>query len=268
MKDLVKPALTKLGVWGMMARGYRPALRWSQRVRYAAAVALGVNLAGQLRYLPPDRWRPTIFVRISSITHFMDEFAHRKLVKFVMDGDWDIEATPNLAGLYDVHVGFRTIYEMFVDQKAIDETSQYQQIAHILRETAEPYRHEGNTVYTVEQAVQYLRKYERIYHDMKDNGYKTQAELGDVSALYEVNVCVGRHGEIIYLAHGTHRLAIALILGIECIPVVVRSVHRHWAESCFKEYGGGVLEAIHKGIQEIDSRRLVDAAGTEVLSRC
>lgn len=74
--------------------------------------------------------------------------------------------------------------------------------------------------------------YDDLYRDLKENGYKTQAELSPLGAIRhpvveEIQVYIGRDGRFIEM-HGQHRLALAKILDLESVPVWVNVRHADW----------------------------------------
>ncbi len=80
---------------------------------------------------------------------------------------------------------------------------------------------------TAEQYLQRWRDIEGLYQAIKNEGYKTQAELGSDNVFDEVRVQIGRKGEFL-LEEGRHRLAIAQMLALEEIPVIVTRRHQEW----------------------------------------
>ena len=88
-----------------------------------------------------------------------------------------------------------------------------------------------------------LGKYEELYKEIKLNGYKSQKEIDnrissqderEGSAVNEIEVAVGRDGEI-YFLDGRHRLALAKIMNIERIPVIVNVWHEKFVERVSRE---------------------------------
>lgn len=85
-----------------------------------------------------------------------------------------------------------------------------------------------------------LAELDNLYSDMKDNGYRVQRELtGDnLSAFtsqkfpcpehHEIDINIGRNGDLYFNFNGRHRLAIAKILGINKVPVRVFTRHVEW----------------------------------------
>jgi len=168
----------------------------------------------------------------------------------ILGGDWDLEVEPILSGKWGGYAGFQTMYELFVDYKPIEETRQYQNMEKELFTRHETVEHRFRTV---EEIVQYLEGFRNIFNEIKENGYKSQHELEKPYSLNEIWVNIGRAGEVIWAGNGSHRLAIAIILGIESVPVRVQVVHRLWAERCFNGGKCGVLEEINRGLGDIGS---------------
>lgn len=74
-----------------------------------------------------------------------------------------------------------------------------------------------------------LRKWEEVYHSIREDGYKTQNSLGRADD-QEVQVAVNRDGEVLFV-DGRHRLSIAKLLGIKEIPVIVAIWHKKYVDS-------------------------------------
>ena len=246
IKSLLKPALEKVGLWRQVLRVHLAA-RWVRKMCYAAAVGLRLGFAVQLRLLPPQFMEKPVLISASSITQCLLR-GGLPSYRPVVDGDWDLQAEPLLATFWDL-IHFRLMYEMFVENKPHEETSQYKQMTREILTRGETVHHGFRSI---EQVVQHLEKYERIFNDIKENGYKTQQELGNPSSMYEIRVSINREGEPLFWGDGTHRVAMAKILDLESVPVNVWNVHRIWAERCFNKYGGGLLKAVCKGLDDIE----------------
>ena len=229
--------------------------------KYRLVSKLNGSFSNQRKFLPKDYWPTPVLVNLSSLQYFsckVPEEVHfwgvpETPVSLITDGDWDLQIDECSLEPPGPMPGFRTMYEMFVDQLPIECTTQYKDICNILRDNDGIYSHEGQEVRTKAGAVEYLSRYRLLFDEIQNNGYKSQEELGNYPVRYEINVCIGRGGQITYLAHGTHRLAIAKILGLKSIPVIIRTVHRTWAEYCFDKYGTDLFRAICCGISELKS---------------
>ena len=75
---------------------------------------------------------------------------------------------------------------------------------------------------------------ERLFHDIKNTGYKSQYQLlqahkgHDPRVLSEeITVSIGRDGDLLF-SDGAHRLAIAKLLNIQKIPVKIAVRHSKW----------------------------------------
>ena len=260
-KRLIKSALQKTGLWAIPLAGYRCAQRL-QGVCYSTAGDLRLGFAIQLRFLRPQFIKRAVYVRLSSITRSTIG-AHPPAYRPVLDGDWDIdkELLRLDFGNYGYH--FRLMHEMFVENKHFLETNQIKEMERELLAKGETVNHKFRTM---DEIYEYMKRYKPIFNDMKENGYKTQAELGFHPFDHEVRVAIGRDGEILFLGQGNHRLAMAKILDLESVAVSVWTVHKIWAERCFKKYGGGVLEAIHKGLDDLESYRTKNRGGDRMKS--
>ncbi len=100
-----------------------------------------------------------------------------------------------------------------------------------------------------------LAAVDRLYEHIEEKGYRTQRELRDcagdvplysrplpVPEHYEVDVTIGREGELLFNFNGRHRLAIAKLLSLDSIPVRVFARHERWQEKrrrARRRTGGG-----------------------------
>ena len=94
---------------------------------------------------------------------------------------------------------------------------------------------------SVESLEDVLLKYELIYQNIAENGYRTQRELraddslppipthfANVFPEYdEITVDIGRDGTLIW-RNGQHRLTIAKLLEVDAVPVRVLLRHEQW----------------------------------------
>jgi hypothetical protein len=77
---------------------------------------------------------------------------------------------------------------------------------------------------------------EKLYQDIKNNGYKCQAQIKGGKVENEVEVGVSREKDIL-LIDGNHRLAIAKMLGIKEIPVIIKVWHQDYIAKVMKKTG-------------------------------
>jgi 2-polyprenyl-3-methyl-5-hydroxy-6-metoxy-1,4-benzoquinol methylase len=69
----------------------------------------------------------------------------------------------------------------------------------------------------------------RLYAAIRDQGYRTQVELGSETPQDEIRVGIRRDGRFV-LFDGRHRLILARLLGLDEVPVNVVVRHREWVE--------------------------------------
>lgn len=77
---------------------------------------------------------------------------------------------------------------------------------------------------------------EKIYRDIKNNGYRRQAQIKGGRVENEVEVGVSREGKVL-LIDGNHRLSIAKMLGIKEIPVIVKVWHKKYINKIIRKTG-------------------------------
>lgn len=163
--------------------------------------------------------------------------------RFIADGDWDIEAKP-----FEVR---QSIVQLFQEGRKPEDTTEYQKFSD--RVSA------GNLVWTRglrsgDDIDSYFEKLIQIYEDIKSGGFKTQRELG-MDGSDEIRICIDRDGRINVFGGGTHRLSIALVLGVVNVPVLIKRIHSDWATKCCQRYGGTLVAAIAQGVDELAVER-------------
>ena len=137
-------------------------------------------------------------------------------------GDWDLSGVP-VREYWNVY----TILKQRVEEKL--EYEKIPEFIHILQAIEN-----GEMWYsyrTKEAVYRSWQSFEKLYWSLKENGYKTQAELGTPKrkSYDEVRIQIGRKGDLLF-EEGFHRLVIAQMLNLERIPVVVYRRHTEWAE--------------------------------------
>lgn len=84
---------------------------------------------------------------------------------------------------------------------------------------------------------EHCARWDRLFESIRNNGYKPQSDIHDseygasAAVENEIVVHIDRDGRFIF-CNGAHRLAIALALGIERIPVKVCIRHAQWHSFC------------------------------------
>ena len=78
------------------------------------------------------------------------------------------------------------------------------------------------------------REIDRLHDSIRDGGYRRQEDLhspdgyATTARFDEINVDIGREGDIYWRSYGQHRLALATLLDIDSVPVIVHRRHAAW----------------------------------------
>lgn len=151
----------------------------------------------------------------------------------VRAGDWDRGGVP--VRETELYRSFRAHFQHGVPWP---DTAFFQTVLDHLRDGVELW---GCT--TPGEFRERCERLDALYRDIDANGYKSQAELTDADDAVlaaedsrlarfvrdEVTVCVGRDGDLLFL-DGRNRLAIAILLGLDAIPVWILVRHRRWQQ--------------------------------------
>jgi len=167
--------------------------------------------------------------------------------KFVTDGNWDSYMRP-----FEV---LPVVSQLFDEGRGPRETDEYQ--AYLKRIEL------GQLTWTrgcrnQAELDSYYDKLVRAYRDIRDNGYRTQTELGEVGN-DEIRVCIDRSGEICVYGGGTHRLSIAMYLDLDVVPVSLKRVHASWIDSITDADSAADETAVRRALDVIRVER--DAHG-------
>ncbi len=201
-------------------------------------------------YAPLER---VIRIHLSDLTHYVTESTDSYLPlkghlyfcdSFIKDGAWDLNTKPLLPCYYDNHRWFRSTFEYFAEGLPLDECEEYLMC---------PPSHRP-------KKQQKYKELEKLFQAMKKDGYKSQEELGVTPKpmvhkyhIDEINVAIDRDGMFLRVRPaGNHRLAMAMILKLESIPVYVRGVHREWAKNLIQNKESGLRHAISEALQAMN----------------
>ena len=176
----------------------------------------------QLRYKYPPDPDQILWIRIDDITGWyrgnrFDEIAFDGQIK---GGDWSKKIIPKHQRLANSDK-YRSIIERFVEGKTWQETTIFRE-RYIKKEVLP-----GNAMNLNELANYYSKRYDAIFESIKkEEGllppYKNNP---NIAPMY---ICIGSKGEIFWTVDGNHRLYMAMVLGIEKIPVKVLKRHKKW----------------------------------------
>ena len=94
----------------------------------------------------------------------------------------------------------------------------------------------------------YFSRLENLYKSMRDHGFQARPPQ-QLRQEREITIRIGRDGTAIKSGEGTHRLALALLLGFEKVPVVVDLVHTQWVKACIQRFGEAPLRSVRLGLK-------------------
>lgn len=141
----------------------------------------------------------------------------------VIDGEWDQQSRP-----FSDQPVVQGLLEHFEYGQPWKETQLYQAFCDQLDRFGNAW---GYT--SVSDFERRCQEIEQLYEQIKCDGYRSQTELRQLGlqatpVLDEVNVDLGRDGELLWRSYGQHRLAIAQMLDVPEIPIFVHRRHREW----------------------------------------
>jgi hypothetical protein len=171
---------------------------------------------------------------------FPDRVARRKVSnQFLWAGDWDLPCH-YLADSSRT----RFIQDLWSHRLAPDHSETFQQLAQAL-EQGQPLRshHKGILLDSRARILEYLRLYLLYMENMACFGFDKH-EGKD-----RLGVAIDRHGKLIKINKGLHRLAMAQVLGLPEVTVRVRCVHRQWWQGITGQTrGSAALECLTRAL--------------------
>ena len=196
-----------------------------------------------LRWIPEDIIRYNLLEEVIRRSMRVHDYAFRNVWRkkySKVDPSYDGKIGDILTGEWDRRgvkfrntIHFVALRERFVERKSWENTIY-----------GKRYKAECDFGEDSEDWSHYLKRYHRweeLYDEIRENGYKPQSELEDTeirneeiynrhkegSIANEIEVVITRDGEVL-LVDGIHRLAIVKILNVKMIPVVVNAVHNKY----------------------------------------
>jgi len=154
----------------------------------------------------------------------------------VVGGDWDRAREP-----FDERPVPRAIDQRFREGREWAETPLWDHFRAQLERFGTAWGHSSMAGFDRRCA-----RIDRLYESMREDGYRLQSELREdgyrlqselreesyvgtpVPRFDEINVDVGREGELLWRSYGQHRLAIAKLLEIPAVPTLVHRRHAEW----------------------------------------
>ena len=194
-------------------------------------------------------WLNPQIIRYSSLK----EFDIYKCKGKTIGGNWD-RLEKKFEEL-DIYVALK---EVSVNGKKWDETVFYRRILGRIKKGEFLWRCKNKS-----ELDQRCRSIEILYHNIRNDGYKSQRELSikdDYNPMRiddEITVCVGRYGDFLF-SNSAHRLSIAKLVGIKKVPVKIAVRHRQWVNFrkevllYAKKHGGKIYHPItHPDLRDV-----------------
>jgi hypothetical protein len=172
--------------------------------------------------------------------------------RFVVGGDWDLQFKP-----FTIR---QSVVDLFVDGMAPEETVEYRKMQDWVAKGEFGWTRGCRTAEDVDR---YFAEMTALFDRIRTDGYLTQRELG-LDGADEIRVCIDRDGRPCVFGGGTHRLSIALLVGLPRLPVIVKRVHADWVQRCRVEHGTtDVHVAVARGLAALSGSSPPDAPRLE-----
>jgi hypothetical protein len=124
-----------------------------------------------------------------------------------------------------------TVRDIFIHGMDFRETSQYERMLEGLANGIALYECESP-----EDIDLYFGQLSQAYQSIKEDGYKSQTELGKTSK-DEIRIHITENGSFSLGSKGNHRFRMAELLGVQHIPCKVYGVNARWLKSLSRETG-------------------------------
>lgn len=141
------------------------------------------------------------------------EFNIFRYKNLIVSGDWDNDYV-EFSGM-DVYTSYKKKIEKGIP---IENTEFYQRVLVQIKKGKSKWNCKNKT-----ELDERFKKLQLIYEDMKNNGYKIDAQDD------QVTVNIARNGVLLF-NNGRHRLTFAKILNLEKIPIKVSVRHKEWLD--------------------------------------
>ena len=227
-----------------VALARRKATRAARRALRGALLAAGVHRRGfaQAREAFPERFgKPILRFDPREVGSLIDtkHWPRSQHRAFLLDGDWDrvrVER-PIIA---------RTIEQVFAEGVPYTESEQFAHMVAVLESGSGEWNYRCESL---EDIHAYFASLEAAFVSIRDEGYRTQAELGG-DRWDEIQAYLDRRGTLVIGNEGNHRYEMARVLGLTSVPMQLRGVHTAWARSCYDRFGPPLERAVRAGLEE------------------
>lgn len=232
---------------------------------YATDSALALVPAGAcIAFVRRSEARRVFYVNPCAIRAMLESRDVRSLIgsdRFIVPGDWDIRRTvPIRSRVIDSAV--RELWEQGLDYRSTEQYATMKRAVqlYLLGHVRDPARFGAYWCRSFADIDRYFEHLSRCFDDIRDEGYKSQAELSmerpaDVRDLGdEIQIAINRVGEPVLIAsNGNHRFSIARLLGLTQIPANLYVVSEEWVRERVPLRGRGKFQLVAS---------IVDAAKT------
>ena len=168
------------------------------------------------KYKNPPIFGKYIYINPKQIVYWYNKVSYREFVfeGQVVGGDWE-DRMRDAEIVFKTSLKYNGIIDHFVHSIPWNKTSYKEKITKNIRskEKAE------------KKFKRQCKKIDELFYDIKERGFKTNE---DDPKIEDIFVHIYKEGQIVYTAGGNHRLAIAIALGIEKMPVRVYRRHKEW----------------------------------------
>ncbi len=162
---------------------------------------------------------------------------------FACPGDWDL--VQRRKEPFRLH----QFKELFVDQLPYQESASYAGMLSDLKQFGVTH---APKLRSQKEIDAYYAGVYALYESMQKNGYQRRpVQDRSCKGQKEITIRIGRCGELMKAGEGTHRLALARLLGLKSVFAVIDVVHPQWIEKSQKKYGGTVSYAIQQALSAL-----------------
>jgi hypothetical protein len=185
-----------------------------------------VHAANNARFTAVAEPHGVIHIRPSDVTHWQigDVRRLKRLVAgTILGGDWDLKVRPR-DEILAKNLKFLGLKEHFVDGVPWARTRLFTE-----RYRAEFERRKAiRGCKTLAELAEYYEVYDRLFDDLRRYGFRASCSREEIAP---IPIYIGRSGSIVFTDNGNHRLFMAMLLGIETMPVKVAIRHRLWQKT-------------------------------------
>ena len=160
-----------------------------------------------------------------------------KSTQFILNFDWH---KTNEVIKKSRHPTLLTCKELFVEDKKLDETSNYFYFKEKIREQT-TFKNCKNH----DDIIKFLKKKIELFKAIKINGVKK-------NMLFNIQCMVDKNLNLVKINSGNHRLAISRILNLNSIPVEIKVINKECFKNSLSE-NNKILE-INKFIKKIEQK--------------